>query len=136
VANIYVFNLYNEPVTGLSVSGYAAGDIAGYANGTVPAGSPIYTPASLPVPRSKTPGSSATFAIGDNSIIAPWDSFHGSATITIPDPKTNPVSLDDPLILLLAVNDAILLTTRGYVVQIFPVSLTNSAGETVEATAA
>lgn len=132
MANVYVFNLYNEPIKGLSVSGYAAGDIAGYADGTVPPGVPIYTPASLAVPRSKTPGSSASFSIGDNTLIAPWNSFHGRATVTIPDPTKAPVSLDDPLILLLAVNSAILLTTRGYVIATFSVSLTNAAGQPVD----
>ena len=132
MANVYVFNLYNEPITALSVAGYAAGKIPGYADGTVPAGVAIYTPASLSVPRSKTPGSSASFAIGDNTLVVPWDSFRGTATITIPDPAKTPISLDDPLILLLAVNDAILLTTRGYVVQTFPFTLTDPSGETVE----
>ena len=36
-------------------------------------------------------------------------------TITIPDPSVSPVSLDDDLILYLAVNQATLQTTRGYV---------------------
>jgi hypothetical protein len=131
-ANVYVFNLYNEPVTNLSVSGYNAGSINGYANGTVPAGVPIYTPASLTVPRSKTQGGTASFSIGDNPLVIPWDSFRGTVTVTIPDPAKFPISLDDPLILLLAVNDAILLTTRGYVVQTFTVALNNLAGEQVD----
>ena len=43
-------------------------------------------------------------------------------TVTIPSPSTTPVSLDDPLILLLAVNEAMLLTTRGYLLTTFPVT--------------
>jgi len=132
MANVYVFNCYNEPITGLSVGGYKAGDISGYADGSSPP-PPIYTPTSLAVPRSKDSQSSATFAIGDNTLLAPWDSFRGNATITIPDPAKQLVSLDDPLLLFLAVNDAILLTTRGYILQHFPVTLTDSGGERVEA---
>jgi hypothetical protein len=124
VANVYVFNLYNEPVTGLSVAGYAAGSVPGYATGTVPAGVPVYTPASLAVPRTKSAESGASFSIGDNSIVVPWDSFRGEATITIPDPAVYPVSLTDPLILYLTRNDAVLMTARGYVVGQFPVALT------------
>ena len=131
-ANVYVFNLYNEPITNLSVAGYNAGSINGYANGTTPPNTPIYTPASLAVPRTKSPGGSASFSIGDNAVVIPWDSFRGTATITIPDPTKYPISLNDPLILLVAVNNAILLTTRGYVVQTFPVTLNNLAGEHVE----
>ena len=124
MANVYVFNLYNEPITGMSVAGYAAGSIAGYATGSVPPGVPVYTPASLSVPRSKSPGSSASFAIGDNSLILPWDSFRGQATITIPDPAVSPVSLTDPLILYVTRNDAVLMTERGYVFGQFPIELT------------
>lgn len=135
MANVYVFNLYNEPITGLSVAGYAAGNIDGYANGSNPPSIPIYTPASLSVPRVKSPGSTAAFAIGDNALTAPWNSFRGTATITIPDPTKAPISLDDPLILLLAVNQAILLSTRGYVLNTFKVTLAMLSGEPVEAQA-
>jgi hypothetical protein len=133
MSSIAVFNLHNEPITGLSVSGFAAGDIAGYANGGVPAGVAAYTPASLTVPRSKAPGSSATFAIGDNALVVPWQSFRGTATICIPSPTQSPIRLDDPLILLLAVNSAFLLSTRGFVIATFRVSLANSVGESAEA---
>lgn len=124
MADVYVFNLYNEPVTGLSVAGYAAGSITGYATGTVPPNVPIYTPASLAVPRTKTPTSSASFSVGDNAVVVPWNSFRGTVTVTIPDPAVSPVSLNDPLILYLSRNDAVLVTTRGYVLGTFPVALT------------
>jgi hypothetical protein len=130
MADVYVFNCFNEPITGLSVAGYAAGNIAAYADGKTTV--PIYTPSSLAVPRSKAPESKATFAIGDNLLVAPWVSFRGNATIKIPDP-TKGVSLSDPLLLFLAVNKAILLTTRGYVLEEFPMTLTNQAGEAVQA---
>ena len=123
-ANVSVFNLYSEPISNLSVAGYNAGSIAGYANGS---SAPIYTPASLAVPRAKYPGGSAAFAIGDNSLVIPWDSFRGYTTVTIPS-STGGVNLDDPLILQLAVNSAMLLTTRGYLLSTFPVQLANSIG--------
>lgn len=51
---VTVFNCYSEPVTGLTVSGYAVGDIGPYSQGG--AGKPPrYTPSSLVVARSKTP---------------------------------------------------------------------------------
>ena len=124
MANVYVFNLYNEPVTNLSVAGYNAGNIDGYATGTVPPNVPIYTPASLAVPRSKNPGTTASFAIGDNAMVIPGDSFRGTTTVTIPNPAVSPVSLNDPLILYLTRNDAVLVTDRGYVLGQFPVALT------------
>lgn len=127
--SVYVFNLYNEPITNLTIGGYPAGSINGYSNGS---GAPRYTPASLSVPRTKYPAGSAAFAIGDNSVVIPWDSFRGMAMVTIPNPGTAPVSLDDPLILLLAVNEAILLNTRGYVLSTFPVQLANAMLESVE----
>ncbi|HEU5269634.1 MAG TPA: hypothetical protein VFU36_06885 [Jatrophihabitans sp.] len=118
-SNVYVFNLFSERVGNLTVNGYPAGDIGGYAQG---GGVPVYTPASRSVPRTKFAGDSTAFAIGDNSLVIGWDSFRGSTTITIPGPAGG-VSLDDPLILLLAVNNALLLTTRGYVLSSFPVQL-------------
>jgi hypothetical protein len=129
MADVYVFNCFNEPITGLSVGGYSAGDIPAYSDGTK---APVYTPASLAVPRSKEPQSKATFAIGDNLLVAPWVSFRAGATIKIPDPAKG-TSLSDPLLLFLCVNRAILLTTRGYVLDEFPVMLTDQAGEAVEA---
>ena len=53
----------------------------------------------------------------------PWDSFRGTVSVVIPDPKASRVSLDDPLILFLSRNEAVLLTTRGFVIQTFPVEL-------------
>ena len=127
---VYVFNSYNEKITGLSVSGYAAGDIPGWADGTGSATK--YTPSGLAVERVKDIGSSAAFAIGDNAVVVPWDSFRGQVTVTIPDPKHSDVSLDDDLILYLTKNEAILLTTRGFVNATFPVSLSEepAAAET------
>lgn len=123
-ASVYVFNLYNEPIGNLSISGCPAGSINGYANGN---SAPIYTPASLSVPRTKHPAGSAAFALGPNPVIISWDSFRAMTTVTIPSPSTSTVSPDDPLILLLAVNEAMLLTTRGYLLTTFPVTRASMA---------
>jgi len=117
---VYVFNLYSEPVSNLTVDGALAGSIAGYATG---AGAPPYTPARLAVSRAKYPTGPAAFVLGDNSVQIPWDSFRGITTVTIPSPGSAPVGLDDPLLLLLAVNQATLLSTRGFVLANFGVSL-------------
>lgn len=118
-SNVHVFNLFSEPVSRLMVGGFPAGDLAGCARG---GSAPDYTPASRTVPRAKYAADSAAFVIGDNSLVIFWESFRGSTTVTIPGPAGG-VNLDDPLILLLAVNSALLLTTRGYVLSSFPVQL-------------
>jgi hypothetical protein len=122
-AAVSVFNLFNEPVTGLSVAGYGAGDVAEPANGATPPGVPVFTPASLTVPRTRDPTSFATFAIGDNDVTVPWVSFRGRFTVTIPDPKTTRVALTDPLVLGISVGEAVLLDGNGYVLGTFPVAL-------------
>lgn len=127
--SVYVFNLYNEPVSNLMIDGYPAGSINGYSNGV---SAPLYTPASLAVPRTRFPSGSAAFAIGDNTVAVGWDSFRAMVTVSIPDPRSTPVSLDDPLILLLAVNNAMLLTTRGNVLSSFPVRLVNAVQAVAE----
>jgi len=119
--NVYLFNLFSEPISNLAVNGFAAGSIGGYANGGT--GTPIYTPASLAVPRTRYPADSAAFTIGANSVILPWDSFRGITMVNIPDPAQTPVSLNDPLLLLVAVNEAMLMTTRGLLLSTFPVQL-------------
>ncbi len=124
--SVYVFNLYSEPISNLIIGGYPAGSINGYANG---GSAPPYTPASLSVPRARYAAGSAAFALGANQLQVPWDSFQGMTTVTIP---TGSVSLDDSLLLLLAVNEAILLNTRGYVLSSSPVQLATAmavAGE-------
>ncbi|HEX8392435.1 MAG TPA: hypothetical protein VF665_08780 [Longimicrobium sp.] len=120
---VTVFNCFNEPVTNLSVAGYsAAATIAGWADGTV-TGVPKYTPSSTTVPRAKYAGSSAVFAIGDNAVKVPWDSFTGSITVTVPSsvPGTGPISLDQDLMLYVGANQAFLTTQFGYVIGTFTV---------------
>jgi hypothetical protein len=130
-SNVYVFNCYNEPITKFLVGGNAAGDIAGWST----TATTKYTPSLLVVPRSKFPqDDKATFAVGDNDIRVPWDSFTGTTTITIPDPTKQSISLDDDLILFVTRNEAILMTTRGFVLDPpFKVMLKNSLGETIAA---
>lgn len=115
---VTVFNCYNEPVSRLNIDGGDVGDIAPWSEGggNRPA---KYTPASLTVPRSKNP-EPKSFAIGSNRLSSQWNSFTGTATIEIPDPSQ--VSLNDDLLLFLAINEATMLTTRGYVIARFSVS--------------
>jgi hypothetical protein len=116
---VTVFNCYNEPVNGLAVGGGVVGDIAAWSGG---GGSrpPKYTPASLTVSRSKKP-EPKSFAIGENRLLIPWDSFTGTAKIQIPDPAQSPVSLDDDLLLFVGINEVTMMTTRGYVTARFSV---------------
>ena len=133
MAKVYVFNCYHEPITGLSVGGHAARRHPRVRRRERTAAADLH--AGEPGgPRSKGQESSATFAIGPNTLLVPWDSFRGQATIAVPDPAKQHIGLADPLLLFLAVNDAILLTTRGYVVEQFPMTLMNSVGGLVEAT--
>jgi hypothetical protein len=119
--NVYVFDLFNEPITGFAVAGKSAGTINAWSPPYASERTP-YTPAQLRVPRAKStsPGQSA---IGDNAVSIPWESFTGRATIKIPDPASSAVSLNDDLILFVATNQAILLTTRGQVHATFNVTL-------------
>jgi hypothetical protein len=117
---IYVFNCYNEPINRLSVAGGQAGTIPPWSAGD--RGQFLYTPAGIRVPRarSKTPGQ---FAIGDNAVSIEWDSFTGTATINIPGGDSG-VSLDDDLVLFVAVNQATLQSTRGFVLATFKINQT------------
>lgn len=112
---VTVFNNYHEPVTHLLVSNNNAGNIPGWSPGSAP---PQYTPSSLAVPRAKYPASSAVFAYGTNSVVFPWNSRTGHTTVSIP----TDTSLDDDLILYLTQNQAILLTSRGVVINASPVT--------------
>jgi hypothetical protein len=106
---VYVYNCYNEPMNSLTVGGASAGSISAWSG-------PNYQPQSISVPRAKysAPGQ---FVIGDVPCQVQWDSLSVTTTITIP---TTGVSLDDDLILYVAVNQSILLSTRGYVLNTFP----------------
>lgn len=117
---VYVFNCYNEPVTAMSVAGYAVGNVAPWSEGGTE--KPLkYTPNGLAIKRSKYP-TQECFAIGENAFLVPWDSFTGTTSVKIPDPSSSGISLDDDLILFVCTNEAVLLTTRGYVVEQFPMA--------------
>ena len=119
---VTVFNSYNEPVTNLLVANNVAGNIAGWAAGPSPS---KYTPSALSVARSKYPQTTPVFAYGDNRVVIPWNSYTGNTTISIPATT----SVDDDLILYLTLNQAVLLTARGMVLSITPVS-TSLSGQT------
>lgn len=123
--DVYVFNCYNEPINTFNIANLNAGSIPGWSA----TAATLYTPAELKVPRTKYPADDkATFAIGSNQVAALWDSFTGSTDVEIPDPKDSDVSLDDDLILFLTKNEAILLTTRGFVKNTFKVNLLQKSG--------
>jgi hypothetical protein len=116
---VTVFNCYNEPITSLSVSGNGVGDVAAASDGSS-GKPPKYTPSGKAIPRSKH-SEQGKFAIGDNPVQIPWNSFTGTTTIQIPNPTTAPVSLDDDLVLYVTTNKAILVLSRGYVFNTFDV---------------
>jgi hypothetical protein len=120
-ADVTVFNCYNEPVTGLIVSGGPVGDIDAWSDGR---GSrpPRYTPSSRVVGRSKS-SAPKTFALGDNPVVVPWDSFTGRATVRIPAPGDSGISLDDDLLLFVSTSQLTLMTVRGRVVDNIPLKL-------------
>ena len=118
--NVYVFNCFNEPISRLLVSGGSAGAIGAWSTGD--RGAFKYTPAGLRVPRAKSE-TAGEFATGDNALSVSWDSFTGAATIKIPDPGSG-VSFNDDLVLFVAVNQATLQSTRGFVLASFPVERT------------
>ena len=131
-SKVYVFNCYNEVINGLKIAGNTAGDVAGW---STTAGTK-YTPSQLAVPRSKFPSEddTATFAIGENDVFMRWTSFSGTVTVVIPDPKESTgISLEEDLILFLTRNQAILLTTKGYIRGTFNVVLKTAQGELVTA---
>lgn len=115
---VYVFNCYSEPITSLTVNGGSAGNVPGWS--TVAATK--YTPAGLPVKRTKYP-SPGCFAIDRNEVRVPWDSCTGVATVLVPSPASGLASLDDDLVLFVALNQIVLQTTRGQVIQTFPVQV-------------
>ena len=117
---VYVFNLYSEPVSNLTVGGAR------------PAASPGMRPARArrPTPRRDwpCPGRGIRAARPPSCSATTLCTSRGTPSAASPR-STSPRraarrwSLDDPLLLLLAVNQATLLTTRGFVLASFPVSL-------------
>jgi hypothetical protein len=130
--NVYCFNCYNEPVEQLNVNGVAFGSVTPAIGGWAATGGTIYTPLSVPVPRSKHgDGNAATFP---NDMSTPlrinWDSWTVQTDIDIS--KIPNLSLNDDLILYIAINQLTLMNTRGFVLLTKPVS---PAGQTPKAVA-
>jgi hypothetical protein len=118
---VTVFNCYNEPIRNLAVAGHAVGTIDGWSDGTA-GRPPRYTPASLTVARSRY-AEAETFAVGDNPVIIPWESFTGSTNIKIPDPSRSQINLADDLLLFVGTNRVTMLTARGFALDTFEVEL-------------
>jgi hypothetical protein len=110
---VTVFNCYSEPIDRLLVNGDSVGDIAAWSEGGANR-PPKYTPASLTVPRSKAP-EPKSIAIGDNDFRIDWGSFDGRSTILVPSPAQSPITLNDDLLLFVAINEATLMDDRGFV---------------------
>lgn len=126
---VYCFNCFNETINQFNVSGLLAGQIGGWAT----SGSTIYTPVSLAVARARH-GDGQTVAVFPNDqptqLRIGWDTFTVLASIsTVNLPN---VSLDDDLILYLAVNQLTLMSTRGFVLVTVPII---PRGKTPEAVA-
>jgi hypothetical protein len=107
---VHCFNLYSEPLR-LQVNGVAAGTIPGWDS----SGSGQYRPFGLAVARTKHAGGGpAAFANdGDVSLRMAWDDFTATGSVRIGGQPN--ISLDDDLILQIAVNQMSLLNTRGFV---------------------
>lgn len=126
LGSVHVFNCYNEPVAALSVAGYVAGDLGPLADGEDPPGLAPFTPLSIEVPRTRYRIPAAAFPVGATTVVVPWDSFIGTAVVTVPDPTGGAVSLTDSLVLALNPAGGALLTARGYLLSTCAVALAAS----------
>lgn len=117
---VYLFNLHTEPILSLTVNGAPAGSIAG--SGTY-SGAPPYTPARLAVSRARYPIGPAAFVPGDNHLRMQLESFGSVSTVTIPSPDTSLVGPDVSLLLLLALDGAVLLTAEARMLDLFRVDM-------------
>jgi len=131
--NVYCFNCYNEPINQLNVNGLAFGTATPAIGPWATSGATIYTPVSVAVPIAKH-GDAGACAFSwdmDTPLRANWDSY----TLNNPVPAINSlpnVSMDDPLILYIAVNHLTLMNARGFVLwskDVAPTGLTSEATE-------
>jgi hypothetical protein len=129
---VYCFNCFNEPINQFNVNGLSAGTIAGWSS----TGSTIYTPVSLGVIRARH-GDSQSAPVFPNDQPTPlrmdWDSFTVQAQISLVGLPN--VSLDDDLILYIALNQLTLMNTRGFVLltqPVHPASLSEAAQTTLK----
>jgi hypothetical protein len=109
---VYCFNCYNETMNQLNVNGLSAGQIGGWSS----SGATIYTPSAVPVPRARH-GDGQSSPVFPNDMPTPlrfdWDSYTKQTSIDLR--KLTNVSLDDDLILYIAINQLTLMSTRGFV---------------------
>ena len=117
---VHVFNLLSEPIRTLSVNGNPVGNIAGHATGTT--GTPIYTPASLAVPRVQRFDSRAGFVSGVNMLLIQWAARRAESPVRIPFPQADKVREEDSLIVLLTLNNTLLLTSQGQLLETSPIA--------------
>jgi len=122
---VYCFNCYNEPfhlnVNGLSV----AGSVPGWST----SGPTIYTPVSIAVNRARHgDGQSTPVFPADRPtpLRIDWDSFTAQTSINLTNLLN--VSLEDDLILYVALNQLTLVTNRGFVLMHVPASPVSRRG--------
>lgn len=116
--NVYTFNCFNEPVNTLNVNGSAFGTANPAIGAWATSGSTIYTPVSVAVPISKhgDAGNAAFSWDMDTPVRINWDSY--TVQTSVPAIQSLPnTSLDDPLILYLALNQLTLMNARGFVLK-------------------
>lgn len=116
---VYCFNCYNEPINQFAVNGLSAGRASGWSA----AGSSIYTPASLAVPRARHGDGQSTAVFPNDmptALSIDWDSYSIQGSIDLS--RLANVSLDDDLILYIALNQMTLMSTRGFVLSTTPIS--------------
>lgn len=109
---VYCFNCYNEPISQLNVNGLSAGGVSGWAT----SGAGIYTPASVAIARVRHGDGQSSPAFPNDQptpLRIDWDSFTVQTTINLTNLPS--ISLEDDLILYIALNQATLITTRGFV---------------------
>ena len=116
---VYCFNCYNETMNQLNVNGLTAGSISGWSS----SGSTIYTPVAKAVNRARH-GDGQTEPVFPNDQPTPlrfdWDSFTIQTQISLVGLPN--VSLDDDLILYIAINQLTLMSTRGFVLLTQPIT--------------
>lgn len=119
---VYCFNCYNEPIHQLTVNGVSFGQAIGP---WATSGAGTYTPVAAAVPRVRRGDGSAAAFPNDRptQLRIDWDSFTGQAAIDLS--ALAGISLDDDLILFIAVNQMMLMQTRGFVLTIVPVNLSS-----------
>jgi hypothetical protein len=113
---VYCFNCYNETINQLNVNGLPAGSIGGWSSSG-------YTPAAIAVNRARH-GDGQSQPVFPNDQPTPllfnWASYTIQTQISLVGLPN--VSLDDDLILYIALNQLTLMSTRGFVLLSQPIS--------------